>query len=220
MQTCQGDIHSGNAKILFPEEATLIDAEPKGRGKPFRDVAKNAGFGVTYLAETETVFQFLRSKGFDVHYRDVSVMMDRMHEAYADYFRYVARNVAFVAETGFMRSLLTGRIRWLGWHCPPTETANFPIQSMIADLMNERLPQIAAALPRGAAVVAQIHDAAIIETPEQHVDRVQQIIAGVWARPIIVPAAGRHGGSLKLEEGAREFVMPIEFKCKDRWSDL
>lgn len=220
MQTCQGDIHSGNAAILFPSEAELIATEPKGRGKPFRDVAKNAGFGVTYLAETQTVFEFLRSKGFDVHYRDVSVMMDRMHEAYAGYFQYVARNVRFVEKNGFMRSLLTGRIRWLGWHAPPTEVANFPIQSMIADLMNERLPRIERLLPPGARVVAQIHDAAIIETPERHVDRVKALISDAWAAPVIVPAGGWYGGSLKLEEGARSFVMPIELKCKDRWSDL
>jgi uracil-DNA glycosylase family 4 len=220
MQTCQGDIHSGNAKILFPNEAALIGAEPKGRGKPFRDVAKNAGFGVTYLAEADTVFQFLRSKGFDVHYKDVVVMMDRMHEAYAGYFRYVQRNVRFVAKTGYMRSLLTGRIRWLGWHAPPTEVANFPIQSMIADLMNDRLPKIAVRLPQGARVVAQIHDAAIIETPERHVDRVQKLIVEAWAEPVIVPADGQYGGGLKLDEGARSFVMPIELKCKDRWSDF
>jgi len=561
MQTCQGDVHSGNAKILFPSEAELIEAEPKGRGKPFRDVAKNAGFGVTYLAETQTVFEFLRSKGFDVHYKDVAVMMDHMHEAYAGYFRYVQRNVNTVAKTGFIRTLLTGRIRWLGWHSPPTEvancldaetealtqrgwikgfdlkvgdmlltkridtgemvwepisrlrlfpnysgrlfefksksfnavttpehrwlvrdrrdgvdlcatseelakgtgelsihrtgayvapttaiytddivdligwlvtdgsvhrdrfvlyqtkrahvaridallqrlgvrfskvvrpakgeersrtiwrvhareplvsfvyrlvpdrtltlqflceltaaqtkllltammrgdgsteptrarfvcrdkaradifqvlalmcgaattarwrgpaqpkkqyatianrpksngcwivtilrrdtaqvlrhpqrygrakkkvdqvreftanvpvwcpvvrntyfvarrngdvyiTGNTPIQSMIADLMNERLPLISRSLPGGAHVVAQIHDAAIIETPEQHVERVKAIISNVWAVPIVVPAGGRYGGSLKLEEGARSFVMPIELKCKDRWSDL
>ena len=561
MQTCRGDVHSGNAKILFPGEAELIENEPKGRGKPFRDVAKNAGFGVTYLAETETVFQFLRSKGFDVQFRDVSVMMDHMHEAYAGYFKYVQRNVRMVEKSGFIRSLLTGRIRWLGWHAPPTEvancldaetealtqrgwikgfdlkigdmlltkridtgemvwepisrlrlfpdyegrlfefksntfnavttpehrwlvrdrrdgvdlcttsaelargtgelsihrtgayispataiysddvvellgwlvtdgsvlrdrlviyqtkrthtarieallrrlgvrftktirpakgderlrtiwrihareplvafvyrmvpertlthtflreltasqarllltammrgdgsttldrarfvcrdksrsdifqvlalmcgiattarwrgpsqpkkqyttisnrpksngywsvsllnrdtaqvlrhpklygkakkkvdqvreftakipvwcpvvrntyfvarrngdvyiTGNTPIQSMIADLMNERLPKIAAALPTSATVVAQIHDAAIVETPERHVELVKEIITDVWAVPVVVPAGGMYGGSLKLEEGARSFVMPIEMKCKDRWSDL
>ena len=220
IRTCQGDIHSGNAAILFPNEAELIANEPKGRGKPFRDVAKNAGFGVTYLAETDTVFQFLRSKGFDVHYTDVVVMMDRMHEAYADYFRYVQRNVRFVAEHGYFRSLITGRIRWLGWHAPPTEVANFPIQSMIADLMNERLPRISAALPTGAAVVAQIHDAAIIETPEKKVEAVQGLIKRTWEEPIIVPANGRFGGSLRLEEGARSFVMPIDLKVQERWSDL
>jgi len=155
-----------------------------------------------------------------VHYKDVAVMMDHMHEAYAGYFRYVQRNVNTVAKTGFMRSLLTGRIRWLGWHAPPTEVANFAIQPTIADLMNERLPRISRSLPGGAHVVAQIHDAAIIETPERHVERVKAIISDVWAVPIVVPAGGRYGGSLRLEEGARSFVMPIELKCKDRWSDL
>jgi len=166
------------------------------------------------------VFQFLRSKGFDVHFKDVAVMMDRMHEAYAGYFSYVQRNVRAVGECGHLRSLLSGRIRWLGWNAPPTEVANAPIQGMIADLMNERLPKIAAALPPGARTVAQIHDAAIFEVPERHVERVKELVTETWLEPIIVPAGGRFGGSLKLEEGARQFQMPIELKCKDRWSDL
>lgn len=220
IRVCGGDIHSGNAKILFPDEAQLIETDVKGRGKPFRDVAKNAGFGVTYLAEAATVFAFLRSKGFDVRFGDVVTMMDRMREAYAGYFRYVQRNVQFVAKHGYLRSLLAGRIRWLGWHSPPTEVANFPIQSMIADLMNVRLPRIAAALPSGAQVVAQIHDAAIIEAPKRHVEQVQELVRRTWLEPVVVPAGGAYGGSLKLEEGARQFVMPIDQKCKERWSDL
>ena len=217
---CSGDIHSGNAKILFPDEAELIDTDVKGRGKPFRDVAKNAGFGVTYLAEAQTVFAFLRMKGFDVRFADVVAMMERMREAYAGYFRYVADNVKFVAANGHMRSLLAGRVRWLGWHAPPTEVANFPIQSMIADLMNERLPAIAAALPAGCQVVAQIHDAAIIETPNRFVPQVEALVRDTWTRPVVVPAGGRYGGSLRIEEGARSFVMPIDLKVKERWSDL
>jgi uracil-DNA glycosylase family 4 len=218
IKTCEGDIHTGNAKILFPDEAKLLDEEPKGRGKPFRDVAKNAGFGVTYLAEAETVFQFLRTKGFDVRFGDVVTMMERMREAYAGYFRYVGENVKAVSRCGHMRALLSGRVRWLGWHCPPTEVANFPIQSMIADLMNVRLPRIAAQLPAGASVVAQIHDAAIIEVPKKKVDVVQELVASVWKEPVVVPAGGRYGGSLK--EGARSFVMPIDLKVGQRWSDF
>ena len=175
---------------------------------------------MTYLAEAATVFAFLRMKGFDVRFGDVVTMMDRMREAYAGYFRYVARNVQHVSKTGYMRSLLTGRVRWLGWHCPPTEVANFPIQSMIADLMNERLPRIAAALPPGAAVVAQVHDAAIIEAPKKHVDAVAQLVKSTWEVPVVVPAGGVFGGSLDEAQGARRFVMPIDQKCKERWSDL
>lgn len=221
MKTCEGDVHSGNAKILFPTHAELIALEPKGRGKPFRDVAKNAGFGVTYLAENETVFQFLRSKGFDVHFKDVAIMMDHMHDAYAEYFRYVNRNVQTVSQTGHMRSVLAGRIRWLGWHCPPTEVANFPIQSMIADLMNDRLPKINEKAQKiGAVLVAQVHDAAFFETPVKKVDEMKQIIADAWKVPVSVPAGGVYGGSLKPEEGGRSFVMPIDLKVAERWSEL
>lgn len=232
MKTCEGDVHSGNAKILFPDHAALLDEDPKGRGKPFRDVAKNAGFGVTYLAEAETVFLFLRSKGFDVRFGDVVQMLDRMRAGYADYFGYVQSNVKRCSRDGHLRHPLSGRIRWLGWNPPPTEVANTPIQSTIADLMNVRLPRIWRALPElerrhtrisavaRSSVIAQIHDAAMIETPKSLADDVEALVRETWKEPIVVPAGGVYGGSLKLDEGARSFVMPIDCKKGERWSDF
>lgn len=208
IKTCQGDVHSGNAKIIFPDEAKLIDEDVKGRGKPFRDVAKNCGFGVTYLAEAETLFVFLRARGFDVQLSDVVQMLDLMHAGYPDYFKYVAGNIAWVAKHGYLRSAIIGRIRWLGWHCPPTEVANFMIQSGIADVMNVRTVAISRRLPPGVRMVSQIHDAAKYETPHRHVEPMKKMLKEVWAEPI------------RLNSNDRSFVLPIDLKEGARWSDF
>lgn len=214
-----GDVHTATAKLLFPTEAELIGRDPKGAGKPFRDVEKNCIFGFIYYAQPETIFIFVRSKGLPVEMRDVVNMHDMVHSVFARYFRYVEENKRRVDKDGYMRCALSGRISWLGWHAGISDVANRPIQGGIASLMNVRLPQIRRRLPPGARVVAQIHDAAIMNVPNRHVDRVQELVKTTWEEPVIVPANG-YGSSLRVEDGARSFVMPIELKVKERWGDF
>jgi uracil-DNA glycosylase family 4 len=214
------DGHAGNAKVLFPEadaQGWLDGAAVKDptKGKPFRDIAKNAGFGVTYLAGWETVYAFLISKGFAVSPADVRAMLRRFHESYAKYYAYVAKNVEFVKRHGYLRTVGARRIRWMGHYPQPTEVANFPIQGGIADLMNERLWKLRVALrklcrrakAKVAYLIAQIHDAAIIETREDYVDDVKKLIDDIYGKPVELP--DRPG-----------FIVPVEKKTGDRWSSL
>lgn len=214
-----GDVHTATAKLLFPAEAELIGRDPKGAGKPFRDVEKNSIFGFCYYAEPTTIFGFVRARGLPVEMRDVLAMHDMVRQNFADYFRYVERNKRWVDQHGHLRDALSGRISWLGWHAGYPDVANRPIQGGIASLMNVRLPAIAHALPPGARVVAQIHDAAIMEVPERYVESVRRLVQETWEEPVIIPANG-YGTSLRVEDGAREFVMPIDLKIGGRWSDF
>ena len=143
IKTCEGDVHTGNAKILFPQPEALemLTRDPKGKycpqhgerpmhgaacncGKPYRDIAKNAGFAVSYLAETATVFAYLRAHGFPVELDDVETMLSALKRSYRRYYEYVAENVAFVEKHGYLRTALIGRIRWFGFHPKPTDVAN------------------------------------------------------------------------------------------------
>lgn len=220
IRACEsGDVHTATAQMLFPAEAELIGREPKGAGKPFRDVEKNSIFGFCYYADPTTIFGFVRSKGLPVEMRDVLAMHDMVRANFADYFRHVERNKRLVDQLGYMRCALSGRISWLGWHAGISDVANRPIQGGIASLMNVRLPKIRRALPSGARVVAQIHDAAIMEVPDRHVESVQTLVKRTWAAPVTIPSNG-WGSSLRVEDGARQFVMPIDLKVGERWSDF
>jgi uracil-DNA glycosylase family 4 len=213
MHACKGDVHAGNARVLFPEavaEGMLIDDKAaKTIGAKFRNIAKNAGFAVTYLAGWETVYAYLTSHGFpEVSARDCKAMLDRLHTAYRGYFRYVDNNIAFVRRCGHLRSLKSRRIRWLGQYAKPTEIANTPVQTGIADFMNERLPLVEDRLPSHAALIAQIHDAGIFHVRNDQVKSVNQIIDDVYGPPI------------EADDGRAPLVIPTDKKTGERWSAL
>jgi uracil-DNA glycosylase family 4 len=248
IETCKSDVHTGNAKILFPDPIAQeqLARDPKGKdcpkhgevpvlgatcncGKPYRDIAKNAGFAVAYLAEAPTVFAYLRAHGFPVELDDVERMLDDLKASYHRYYEYVAENVAFCERHGYLRTALMGRIRWFGFHPKPNEIANFPIQSGIADVMNTRLlafqAWLAKELPE-VQLVAQVHDAAIFNTPNKYIQwgkdakgkpkvigPMAEGVERLWAEPVrLQPSV--------VCRTEREFYLPAEIKVGKRWSDF
>lgn len=212
IHACKGDVHSGNAAVIFPDAAAegCFDTPyecKEGRGKPYRDIAKNAGFAVSYLAEWETVYLYLVAHGFPVSPSDVRAMLDELHSAYAVYYAWVQSNIEFVQRNGYLRTLYSGRCRWFGQYPKPTEVANYPIQGGIADFMNERLPLLDDLLPKGCQIIAQIHDAAIIECVKSEAQNVVDLIKEVYDPPYCMP-------------DRLPFVIPAEPKVGDRWSQF
>jgi hypothetical protein len=212
-ETCRGDVHAGNAKVLFPSAVDVLTRDPKGAGKPFRDIAKNAGFAVSYMAEAPTVFAYLRAHGFPVSLDDVDAMLDRLRSAYRVYYDYVRDNVAFVEREGYLRTALTGRIRRFGYHPKAPDIANFPIQSLVADVMNIRSLGLGGRLPWGARIVAQIHDALLIDVRVKDVERVVSFIKETWAAPVVVSPS-------QVCPAGAEFLLPAEIKVGRRWSSF
>jgi DNA polymerase I-like protein with 3'-5' exonuclease and polymerase domains len=211
ISACAGDVHANNAKAVFPEVAArgwLDDPDAKkdpDRGKKFRDIAKNLGFAISYCAEVEKVYVTLRSKGFDVSYQAVTLILSKLHVAYRTYYKWMNSNHARVQQVGYMRTPFLGRIRWLGWYPKITDVANYPIQSGLADIMNERTIALSNTF-LGGMLVAQVHDACIYEVPNHQVNHAKDLILNKWAEPIDTP-----GGKL---------ILPVDFKYANRWSDL
>ncbi len=105
---------------------------------------------------------------------------------------------------------MSGRKRWLG-HAPgPSEVANGPIQGGAADAMNFRTIEVRKRLKKkyGAKVkiIAQIHDAVIIELPKALKDAIIADIKAVMDKPYII-----NGKTVKL---------PIDLKTGYRWSEV
>lgn len=211
MAACDGDVHANNAKAVFPEIAAKgwLDGDAKkdpARGKPYRDIAKNLGFAISYGAEAEKVYLTLRSKGFEITMRAVEMILLRLRTAYKVYYRYVENNLAMVRRDGFMRSPVVGRIRWLGWYPKPTDVANYPVQSSLADIVNLRMISMSPRLPAGVSLVAQIHDACIYDVPQKLASTVEALVVEEWKK------------SVRLAGG--DLVLPIDLKRGERWSDL
>jgi DNA polymerase I-like protein with 3'-5' exonuclease and polymerase domains len=208
MEACAKDVHAGNAAVLFPDAREVLMTDPKGAGKKFRDIAKNAGFGILYKAEVPKIFTFLRGKGFLVSLDDVEAMFAKVHQTYWRYYQFCEENVDFCRRHGYLRSPFLGRIHWLGWYPKPTDIANYPVQSSVADVMNERLLISDKRLPKEAKLLVYAYDSGTYLVPEKLVPEVERTIRDIWAEPIRVPANGI------------EFVQPIDFKTGARWSDF
>ena len=245
IQICAGDVHANNAKIMFPEVAARgwLDGDAMKdpqRGKPCRDLAKNMGLAIDYFAEAERVYLYLLQNRFAPNGKalygapslnSVAAIISKIRFAYRVYVKFVEANLAKVKRTGFMRSPVLGRIRWLGWYPPITDVANYPIQSCLADIMNlrsmalqggarflawlKKYPQFAARvglppklpkLPPGCWLVAQVHDSCIYDCPKPYVNTVRGMLSDIWGRPITMP-----GG---------ELILPIDLKDAPRMSAL
>jgi uracil-DNA glycosylase family 4 len=211
IKACEGDVHAGNAMIIFAGIPGAVDAlrlDPKGAGKKFRDVAKNCGFAITYLAEADKLFIHLLEHGFDVSLETCQDIIDRIHGAYWRYYEYVEENVQLCRKQGFLRTPFLGRKRWLGFYPKPTDVSNSPIQSGVADVTNERLLAIDVRKPKRVKQLTYAYDSATYEVPEKDVDTMKKVIKDVWAEPVVIPGTGR------------SFMQPIELKTGLRWSDF
>ena len=135
-------------------------------------------------------------------------MFDLVRETYSRYYDYCEENLQFCKANGWQRTALIGRKRQIGYFPKPGDVYNFKVQSLIADLMNLRLIELRKRLPPRTHVVAQIHDALIVDAPNKYVGRVQREIKEIWAEEILVP-----------ESGCR-FEMTIDNKTGERWSDF
>lgn len=207
----QKDVHSANACLIFPHARDAILNDPKGEGKMYRDIAKNVGFAVNYLAGEETLFLYLQGQDLPrpVTMREVRAMLAVVQREFRKHFRYIESNVEAVKRQGYLRTPILGRIRWFGWSPVPAEVANFPVQSCVADIVNERLIAMTPKLPPGARLVAQVHDAGIFECKRGEAARLtRELIKETWAEPVTLPESGR------------SFVLPIDQKSGSRLSEL
>ena len=173
VETCKGDVHTGNARLLFPEVDAAMQKDPswiKGEGKVFRDIMKNVGFAILFLAEEDKVFLTLHAAGFThVTMDQVRSMLAMIRTKYRVYAAYVQQNYLRCCRDGYLRSPYMGRIRRMGHYPKPTTVANFPIIAGEADIMMMRLIEIEDARPRSSPIVMWAYDAAIYECPEGEV---------------------------------------------------
>jgi uracil-DNA glycosylase family 4 len=209
IKSCEGDVHAGNARVLFAKVPGALEAlkDPKGAGKNLRDIAKNCGFAITYLAEADKLFGHLIEHGFEIDIETCQDAINGIRSAYWRYFQFVEENVQICRRQGFLRTAFLGRKRWLGMYPKPTTVSNFPIQSGVADVMNDRLAIIDERMPKRVKQLVYAYDAAIYEVEEKDVETMKALVGDVWAEPIAIPGGG-------------SFMQPIELKIGTRWSDF
>lgn len=199
------DLHAANAAVIFGEAFTK--AEYKGpEYTMFRNLAKQSGFAIAYMAGADTVYKRILAAGIPVTLLQTERMLAKMRKTFRQYYAFQEQLLLNTIKTGYVRIPISGRKRWLGHTPKAPECANTPIQGGAAGLMNMRLPQMVARLPRGAHLVAQVHDAGYFDVPARHADSVAAMLKEVAEEP--------------LEINGRKAVFPIDVKIGERWSDL
>lgn len=217
------DLHAVNAELIFG--AAFTEATGAERDK-LRTMAKTSGFAVCYGSAALSVYQKIISMGVPATLRMVERMLANMRKAFSTYYDWQADNLLTVMRTAFVTSPILGRRRWLGFTPDANECMNFPIQAGAADLMNGKLTGywagnaetrqastqhargiVTACAELGAALVAQVHDAAYFETPEDRADDVAKLCRELFEAPVTLA-------------NGREVVFPIDLHIAGRMSAL
>jgi DNA polymerase I-like protein with 3'-5' exonuclease and polymerase domains len=186
------DLHSSNATILFGDAFLSLPPDAVAR-KQMRTAAKSAGFAVCYLAEAPTVYARIIADGLPIKLSQVEAMLARLKRSFRTYYDWQERRLLDCIRYGWTDSPILGRRRWLGHEPPPTECANFPIQGGAADVMNELLPRLEAAIVRecpGAGLVAQVHDSAVFEVRERDVAHAMTLCESYNSEAISIGSSG------------------------------
>ena len=162
--------------------------------KALRDLIKRVIYGMNYGAGDETVRKAIYSKGdYSGPPIDITMIAHVRKTVFAT-FTHIApwreEIVSNAQATCELRSPLHGRRRVfpLG-DVSVTEAYNFPIQSIAADLINEKLIEFRRLLPavdRSAMIVAQVHDAVYVECDEDRAPAVSKLLGDTLTCEIVL----------------------------------
>lgn len=206
LQACLArDIHAANAELIWGE--AFISADEVQR-YTFRQIAKNFGFAICYLAEAGTVYANIIANGESADMRVIEAAIRKLRAKFAIYFRWQDARLREIMRNGYAYSPLLGRRRYLSHTPRPTEAANYHVQSGAADVVNEKLVTIHENLKKSnirAKIIAMIHDSCVVECHEEDEARYTELAGEILARPVTF-ASGVTA------------VFPVEFTSGVTWS--
>ena len=152
------DPHIRTASLMFSVEEEAVD-------KTMRQQAKATNFGAVYGSGAGGLKDYFTGLGISLTLDEATEFLKRWKAAYpgfASWHQWCARQ----ADTGEVR-MVDGRRRWLiGEMARPTVFANNQTQGTSASIVKQAMIQIHPRLPKGARLVAQVHDELIVETPD------------------------------------------------------
>ncbi len=220
---CEGsDFHAANAERLFPKDfsaeryvalkvagstLSIDDKKLFAFLKTLRDDAKSAGFATAYLAEAPTLLGRLVAEGRKATLQQAEALLSAVRRTFHAYYRFQAEELKAIAESGYVKTPICGRRRYVGHSPIKTECANLPIQGGAADFMNIRILELEATLAARcptAHIIGQVHDSVSIDTPEHLADPVRALCVEVFEAAI--------------EISGRRAVLPCETKIARQWS--
>jgi DNA polymerase I-like protein with 3'-5' exonuclease and polymerase domains len=178
------DIHSQSAVRAFQLDCAPTKDGLKDAGCPgLRVAAKNVNFGIPYGRGADAIARQCAEEGVDITKDDAQRLIDLYFDTYPEVYAFLEECQQRVISPGWMTNCF-GRYRRfihtddeLVQSEQQRQAQNFPIQSGVADAMNAALYNLCEYRKTYGDVfkfVLQIHDAVLLEVPEQHVRQVVQ----------------------------------------------
>lgn len=206
-----GDPHTAVARICWPklpwtgdiDRDKDIAEQPYYRHYTYRFMCKKLGHGSNYGGKARTLAQ--QSK------LDLDVVEDfqpKYFLAFPSHLRWHAYVEQTLAQTGCLISL-TGRKRWFFGRRNDDATLREAIaydpQGSLADILNAGMLQVWR--ERRCQLLMQIHDAILVQYPEDREDEIVPLIQ----EQLIYPVQLKHG---------RELIIPYGAKTGWNWGDV
>lgn len=196
------DIHAQTAKLIF-------DANTDEELKEKRRLAKIVNFGIAYAVEA-----FGLSQRVGISRSEAKEVIENYYETYKGIKKYMDETPEVAREQGYV-STIFGRRRYLpsikdrNYNVrsrAEREAINMPIQGSASDIVKIAMIKVDNAFEREnikAKVLMQVHDELLIESPNEEVEKVKEII-------------------VKEMESAAELDVPliVEFGTGDNWMNV
>ena len=169
------DIHAVTASKILGVPVDQLTKEQ-------RSSAKAINFGIVY-----GMGEFSLSQDLGISFREAKQYMDDYFTKYSGVYEYMNRLKKEAKENGYVKTML-GRIRYI----PEASSTNAnirgfgeraamntPVQGTAADIIKLAMVKVYDRLKAEklkARLILQVHDELIIETPENELDKVRQIL--------------------------------------------
>lgn len=203
------DIHSNIAVLSFGLKCPATKAGLKAAGKKeLRNVAKAVVFGVAYGRGPKAIALSAKEQGYPISEQEAQNIIDTIFEMYPKLQEFFAGCQQRVSKPQWICGPF-GRFRRFE-ACFDDKTLgdmqrqamNFPIQGMIADVVSRAMDYLyhyRSVVGDIYRIVMQVHDAILLEVPNEHVKRVvREVLPHCMVRCVpIYPSdlAGRPQGT-------------------------
>ena len=169
------DIHTATAAKIFKVGLEEVTQEQRRR-------AKTANFGIIY-----GISAFGLSQRLGIPRKEAKELIDEYFRHYPSIEKYMERTKEEAREKGYV-STIFGRRRYIQNINSRNATVrgfaernaiNAPIQGSAADIIKMAMNNVYAALKAGgyrAAMILQVHDELVLDTPEEEVPAVMELV--------------------------------------------
>lgn len=190
------DVHTRNACAVFNTEAPV---------KLQRDLAKRVLYCLLYGGAADTVWKTLVPDYPELKLVAVEKVFALFLRLHPQIEVFQKGTIAKAKDDCYIEAPLSGRRQvYHSGRIVPTEVVNFPIQSTAGDLANIAILGIARDLGPQDRIIAQVHDAIILEGPDPI--KLAGILRKHMEKPVLL--------------NGREVVFPAEPEYGQDWSNL